>query len=160
MEGNTSAPTRIFATTERTQYISCNSLYNLLQDSARSKLVIDIRTESDFEESCIRNSVHINFDRFEPEENNDLVTTKCYKLMWDENPMACSIKESKEWNYRGLMFKHIVICDSDDSGSCNVLFKLLLDEQKVDAANLYILQGGYTAFYQTYPFMCSSKGKA
>jgi len=144
-------------------------IYNSLQDSVQTKVLVDIQNNSQFAANCIRNANHVVFnlngDKDQDQISNDdlekltvehLKTAYCSKYAW--NDKECSIKDSKEWNNRGLMYKNVILCDTD--GTSPLLFKiadLLKSEGK--GVTVLLLKGGMSNFAVEYPFLISGQQK-
>ncbi len=78
--------------TEIVKFVTSHDLFNLLQDTARTKLIIDVRTLPEYEDKCVRNALHVQFNK-ELITGESLLTTTCTKLAWDEQPIDCKLKE-------------------------------------------------------------------
>ncbi|PRP81021.1 hypothetical protein PROFUN_11173 [Planoprotostelium fungivorum] len=140
-------------------HTSATELYNLLQDPARPKIVIDVRPLEDYKRLAVRTSIHLSLDTQDPPERwtLDLLKTSvhCVKYFW--NDTECELKESKDWGLRGLMFNTIVFVDNDgDSPAAIRLRELVIQEARTGVTSVTILQGGVHNFSSTYPFLCSS----
>jgi len=143
--------------------ITTVDLYNLLQDSSISKLLVDVRSPEQYITSCIRNFINVAFTKRDVEDElrgsiDDLnVFSEVKKYAWDEN--KCSIKDSKDWNYRGTLFRQLVLVDDEDGQSWMMkkVIKLLLSEDKIRPENIRYLTPGFTQFAVEYPFLISSQ---
>lgn len=90
--------------TPSVEFIKNFELFNLMQDSAVSKLLVDVRSIKDFEECCIRGAVNLRYSSEETISEDKLQIAemknwKSFKYFWDDK--ECSIKETKDWNFRG-----------------------------------------------------------
>eukprot|EP01117_Protostelium_nocturnum_P010741 TRINITY_DN386_c0_g1_i1.p2 TRINITY_DN386_c0_g1~~TRINITY_DN386_c0_g1_i1.p2 ORF type:complete len:297 (-),score=74.67 TRINITY_DN386_c0_g1_i1:1292-2182(-) len=142
--------------------ITNNELFNFVVDSARTKLIIDLRVDlKSYEDVSIRTSIHMQVDHSEPMERwtFDLLNSnaiKCTKYHWNE--MECELKETRDFVMRGLMFHYVIIVDEDgDSAVANRIRELLIQEGKLDPQHIMHLQGGVENFRSDYPYLCSSK---
>jgi len=132
--------------------ISPVEFYNLLQDSGRSKLIIDCRDQLSFEESCIRNAINVT--------SSDLSIAKCTKYAWDEN--KCTLKDStKDFRFRRVpgIYEFIVIYDTDGGDSCRAIATAITQEGKINKTNISVLKGGFQTFERQYPSLSSSMRK-
>jgi len=134
-------------------FVDSVACYNLIQDSAQGKLLVDVRDTAAFEAGCIRGAILLCL----PETVDDvkqLVEAKVLKYSWDDKD--CKLKEVKEWNHRGLLYKFVVIYDDVGGNRAKVVAQLVSKEGKVKPENVLILQGGYDGFHKEYELVCSS----
>jgi len=149
------------------KYKTPHDLYNLLQDSAITKILVDVRPIIKFNAKSIRNSIHLNMrgeksdytDEFTLEEImnlkiSDLAALNSAKYAWDDK--SCLLKDTRDWLNRGLLFKNVILYDQIGKGGLvERIYKLLVSEGK--ASGVYILEGGIDAFEIEYPFLISSR---
>ena len=114
-------------------------LYNLLQDQARTKLVVDLRPIHEYENHAIRNALHLEFPNHTSEIGSSSISGT--RLMWEENPVDCKFKQSKDWIYRGTMFKYVCLYDDGSGTMTSRISELLQIEGKVSRENIFILEG-------------------
>jgi len=150
--------------------ITSSELFNLLQDSARTKVVVDLRDDAKFASSCLRAAIQVKWPQQQPTTVAELKDAKCSRYAWDEK--ECTIKDSRDWANRGMLFKFVVLYDDGDesdttentsnSNSNSAIInvqKLLIQEGKVNKDNVFVLKGGFRNFSAEYEFLCSSKEK-
>eukprot|EP01114_Cavostelium_apophysatum_P005593 TRINITY_DN16783_c0_g1_i1.p1 TRINITY_DN16783_c0_g1~~TRINITY_DN16783_c0_g1_i1.p1 ORF type:complete len:347 (-),score=87.76 TRINITY_DN16783_c0_g1_i1:166-1206(-) len=147
-------------------YKTANALFNLLQDSAITKLVVDVRSSAKFSKRSIRNSIHLRLKEKDKEFINeftvdevvklsleDVKTSTSGKYAWDAN--LPTVKDCKDWNQRGMLFKNVVLYDEDGQGELvKRLYRLIVGEGRVPG--VFILEGGIAKFEKHYPFLISS----
>jgi len=149
------------------KYKTAHDLYNLLQDTAITKIIVDVRPVVKFNAKSIRNSIHLNMrgqksdyiDEFTLEEIvqlkiEDLAALNSTKYSWDDQ--SCLLKDTRDWLNRGLLFKNVIVYDQDGKGGLvERIYKLLVGEGKV--SGVYILKGGIDDFEKDYSFLISSR---
>lgn len=131
--------------------ISCLELYNILQDQARTKLVIDLRDQKAFEQDSIRTATHLNFIK-DPTVFSELSekTIECHRLQWEINPVECKLKKTNDWVHRGTLFKIVVLYDEDGQGKSHHIAKLLEEEKKILPENIRVVEGIYPFTFYIY----------
>jgi len=122
-------------------------VYNWLQDSAISKVIVDVRSTQLFDIGYIKTAINVPI--LDTDSNEELNLNSLDETLDAKN---------KIFKNRGLLFTRVVVYDGDGEGlPAKRLVRALLKENKL--AHVKLLQGGYRIFAVQHPFLCSSSVK-
>eukprot|EP01112_Ceratiomyxa_fruticulosa_P005789 TRINITY_DN16631_c0_g1_i1.p1 TRINITY_DN16631_c0_g1~~TRINITY_DN16631_c0_g1_i1.p1 ORF type:complete len:452 (-),score=99.19 TRINITY_DN16631_c0_g1_i1:21-1376(-) len=143
-------------------------LYNLLQDTAIQKLVIDIRAQPHYDEGYVRTAISIPL--LAPNTNGEEGSSSSSSTSTTSSFVASFVSPSneidlsevdkslngknKQFKSRGTIYNCVVVYDDKEEKNAKLFVDSLVKEGKF--THIHWLEGGYQRFRSVYPFLCST----